>query len=260
MKLRHKIGVFIATLLVSVAAIALPPYGINLTQVDSSGDFFWGYYIQPASPSGQYIWMYDGTAGVPSNNPFKMGTIGSGLSWDGTTLSATGTGTVSSVTCGTGLTGGTITSSGTCALASTGSAGTYSGVTTDAQGRVTAGTNRSFSYTTRSLNTCYQISATRDADVSYTVEVLSTLTLTGGAFGTVYLRTYSNSSCTTGTQELNRDGNGNTGTVVVGIATNQTGFAKLTGTVQAGSYVQIVTENTTGTPTFTARPGQEVLL
>jgi hypothetical protein len=44
-------------------------------------------------------------------------TLGSGLAFSGTTLTATGSGgTVTSVTCGTGLSGGTITSTGTCTL------------------------------------------------------------------------------------------------------------------------------------------------
>lgn len=34
----------------------------------------------------------------------------------------------------------------------------------------------------------------------------------------------------------------------------------LTGVIPAGAYVQLVTENNTGTPTFTARPGQETQL
>lgn len=54
----------------------------------------------------------------------------------------TGNGTVTSVTAGTGLSGGTITTTGTIALTNTGvTAGTYRSVTVDAQGRVSAGTN-----------------------------------------------------------------------------------------------------------------------
>ena len=55
-----------------------------------------------------------------------------------------GSGTVTSVTCGTGLSGGTITVSGTCALANSGvTAGTYKNpiVTLNSQGQVTSASN-----------------------------------------------------------------------------------------------------------------------
>lgn len=51
----------------------------------------------------------------------------------------TNTGTVTSVSAGTGLTGGPITTTGSLSLANVGTAGTYGLVTTNAQGQVTAG-------------------------------------------------------------------------------------------------------------------------
>lgn len=169
-------------------------------------------------------------------------------------------GTVTSVTAGAGLSGGTITTSGTISLPNTGTASTYSGVTTDAQGRVIAGTARSFSYQTRALNTCFQPSASRDVMAVYPVEISASLSLSGGTVGTVYLRTYTNSGCSTGTQEVMRAVNSNTGALTIGLNTTQTSTGALTGIIPAGLWVQLVTENTTGTPTFTARPGQEILL
>ncbi|MBK8845003.1 MAG: hypothetical protein IPO27_00015 [Bacteroidetes bacterium] len=72
-------------------------------------------------------------------------TSGSGISITGNVISNTTGGTVTSITAGTGLTGGTITNSGTVALANSGvTAGTYgtSGtipvITIDATGRVTS--------------------------------------------------------------------------------------------------------------------------
>lgn len=138
--------------------------------------------------------------------------------------------------------------------------GSYSGVTVDTKGRVTSGTNRSFNYTTRSLNTCFQVSSTRDALVSYSVDILTSLSLVAGQQGTVYMRTYTNSSCTTGAQEVVRFVNGQTGTLTIGLALSQNVTGTLSGIIPAGVWVQLVTENNTGTPTFTARPGQEVLL
>jgi len=119
---------------------------------------------------------------------------------------------------------------------------------------------RSFSYTTRSLNTCFQASASRDAFITYAVDISTTLSLSGGQTGTVYLRTYTNNTCTTGAQELARFVNGNTGTLTIGLNITQNATGTLTGIAPAGTWQRLDTESTTGTPTFTARPGQEVLL
>lgn len=119
---------------------------------------------------------------------------------------------------------------------------------------------RSFNHTTRSLNSCFQLSTTRDAQVRYSVEVQTTMSLTGGQQGTVYLRTYTNSGCSTGTQEVTRFTNGQTGTLTIGLSLTNTITGSLSGIVPAGTWAQLVTENNTSTPTFTARPGQEVLL
>ncbi len=58
--------------------------------------------------------------------------------WQANTLAM---GTVTSITAGSGLTGGTINGSGTIALNSVGTAGTYSKVTTDSSGRVVSGSS-----------------------------------------------------------------------------------------------------------------------
>lgn len=201
------------------------------------------------------------TTGLATKFDVPSGTTGQYLRGDGTLATySPGTGTVTSVIAGTGLTGGTITTTGTIALPSTGTAGTYSGLTTDAQGRVTAGSVRSFNYTTRSLNTCYQLSSTKDVLVTYSVDVATVSSLLSGQVGTVYLRTYSNSGCSTGTQELMRFVNGNTQTIGLSVTMTQNVTATLSGVIPAGTWMQLVTENTTGVPSFTARPGQEVTL
>jgi len=72
------------------------------------------------------------------------------LSWSGAAwipAAVGGTGTVTSITAGTGLSGGTITTSGTISMPNVGTAGTYGSatqvpvITTDAQGRVSSVTN-----------------------------------------------------------------------------------------------------------------------
>lgn len=95
------------------------------------------------------VFTVDGGSGAVSfkeySFPASDGTAGQLLQTDGagtlTFFTATGTGTVTSITAGTGLDGGAITATGTIDLADTAvTAGsyTYTGITVDAQGRITA--------------------------------------------------------------------------------------------------------------------------
>jgi len=188
---------------------------------------------------------------------------GSGTTASPYVVNATDTnsgGTVTSVTAGTGLSGGVITSTGTISLPSVGTAGTYSGVTTDTQGRVSAGTNRAFASPMRSLNSAFQIDASRDAAVSYTVDVSATLSLTSGQSGTVTLEYADDSGITTNVVTVQSGVNGNTGSLTIGLNLTQTATCSLSGVIPGGKYVRIRTTNTSGTPTFTYRAAQEVKL
>ena len=86
----------------------------------------------PNAISSNLIWTLpadDGTGG------FVLSTNGSGtLSWVSPSA-----GSVNNIATGTGLTGGPISSTGTISLANIGTAGTYTKVTTNAQGQVTNG-------------------------------------------------------------------------------------------------------------------------
>lgn len=81
-----------------------------------------GNAISAATSGTDYAPATSGTSILYGNGSggFSNVTIGSGVSFAGGTLSATGSGgTVTSITAGTGLTGGTITSSGTIAIDNT---------------------------------------------------------------------------------------------------------------------------------------------
>lgn len=119
---------------------------------------------------------------------------------------------------------------------------------------------RTFNNPTRSLNTSYQVSTTQDAVVNVSVDVSCALTLAGGQTGTVFLEYADDSGMTTNLKECSRFVNGNTGTLTVGLNITQNATGTLTGVVPAGKYVRIRTANTAGTPTFTFRSAQEVLL
>lgn len=107
---------------------------------------------------------------------------------------------------------------------------------------------------TRSLNTGIQISQYRDCFVSYSVQITSSITLSGGQSGSVTLQTSpNNSTWTTIATQINN----NTGTVVLGFATNNVQSGSLTGFVPAGYYVRM---STSGTSSFAWQSGMEVQL
>lgn len=112
----------------------------------------------------------------------------------------------------------------------------------------------------RSLNSAFQISSTRDSLVNYSIDIACTLSLTTGQTGTVFLEIASDSGFTTNVQELGRSVNGNTGTLTLGLNLTQNATSTLSGYVPAGYYCRIRTANTVGTPTFNYRSGQEILL
>lgn len=201
------------------------------------------------------------TAGLAGKFNTPTGTAAQYLRGDGSvaTFPVIPGGTVTSITAGTGLAGGTITTTGTISLPNTGTAGSYNTVTTDAQGRVTAGTARSQSAATRALNTAFQISATRDAWVSYSVQITVTASISGGQNGDVVLEIASDSGFTTGVQTLAISGLGQTYTLAIALQGVQPQTGVVTGYVPAGYYARLRTVNTTGTPAFAYRAGQEVL-
>lgn len=118
----------------------------------------------------------------------------------------------------------------------------------------------SFANPSRSLNSAFQVSSTRASYVNYSVDIATTVSLAGGQVGTVFLEYADDSGFTTNVKEVGRFVNGQTGTLVVGLTLNQTNTAQVQGMIPAGKYVRLRTANTTGSPTFTFRSAQEVLL
>lgn len=119
--------------------------------------------------------------------------------------------------------------------------------------------SKSFNSVSRTLNSAFQISSSRDTFVSYAVDVSSTLSLITGQAGTVVLEYADNSGMSTNVVTVNSAVNGNTGSLAIGLNLTQTVTTVVSGVIPAGKYVRIRTVNTTGTPTFTYKSGQEVL-
>lgn len=175
-------------------------------------------------------------------------------------------GTVTSVTAGTGLSGGVITTSGTISLPNTGSAGTYSTVTTDAQGRVSAGTARNIasatgrSIVTTTSSTGFLVDASQDSLVSYDVDLSSTSTIGGASAVTVFLETADTNSTTPGDwTTIGKVSNGQTITLAIALQSVQTSTATLSKVVPAGKYVRL-RSTISGTSSATIAYSQETKL
>lgn len=110
----------------------------------------------------------------------------------------------------------------------------------------------------RTLNSCFQVSTVKDAFVSYSIDVDSTVSLSGGAVGQVALTTFTDSGCTTGTSTVSKGKTGLTGTLVVGLTLNNPSTLTLGGVIVRNLYAKLITTNVTGTPTFTMNTTQEV--
>ena len=103
-------------------------------------------YMQNTSSSGGALPSVAGVPTTPAAGSIWFNSTAHQVQYfDGTTTQTVGagggggSGTVTSVTAGSGLSGGTITTSGTISMPSVGTAGTYTKVTTDSQGRVSSG-------------------------------------------------------------------------------------------------------------------------
>lgn len=178
-----------------------------------------------------------------------------------------GSGTVTSITAGTGLSGGTITSTGTISMTSTGTAGTYSGVTTDAQGRVTAGTTLSIndapgrSLVTTTASTGYQVSSTRNARVCYEGTVSTTSTIGGPASASVFIETADTNSTTPG-DWTTKAVQTYTNTITLAVVLNQVQANNwsLCRDIPAGKFVRVRSGSISGTASAAINTQQQETL
>lgn len=180
---------------------------------------------------------------------------------------APGTGTVTSVTAGAGLSGGTFTTSGTISMPATGTAGTYTNVTTDAQGRVTSGLNASIndnparSLVTTTASTGFQVSATRNAMVCYEGSFSTTSSIGGPSAASVFLETADTNSTTPGdwTTKASQSYSNN---ITLAIVLNQVqgNNWSMCRVIPAGKFVRIRSGSITGTASASINAQQQEVL
>jgi len=237
------------------------PYELTFLQTLPSGSGFFQRYLAPLAPTPNTsgILMYDGATTLP-----QLGYIGAGLSWDGATLSATAGGTVSSIVAGSGLSGGTITTTGTISMPSVGAPGTYSGVTTDSQGRVTAGTTLSVndspgrSLVTSTSATGFQISSTRNARACYEGSFSTTSSIGGNSAVSVFLETADTNSTTPGDWTTKaRQAYSNNITLAVALNQVQGNNWSICRDIPAGKFVRIRSGSIAGTASATINTEQQ---
>jgi hypothetical protein len=112
-----------------------------------------------------------------------------------------------------------------------------------------------FAVSARALNTAFQISATRDAQVVYGVDIAITALL-ATTQGTAFLEYADNAAMSTNPVTVSSSTSMLGG--VLNVANTQT--ATLAGRIPAGKYARLRTAIGSGTPTFAMRQGQEVLI
>lgn len=201
---------------------------------------------------------YSDLIGKPSLSTVATTGVYSDLSGKPTTLS------------GFGITDGTSTARSAISLTTTGTSGnaTYSSSTGVINIPNYTYTPSSWSFNNtpgRSLvtgtgATGFQVSSTRNADVSYSVTIVSTASISGSAVGYIALEICATNSATASDWvEVSRVPNGQAVSLAVVLQSISTGGGVLTASIPAGYYVKLRSVNTTGTQTFTYNSGQETL-
>lgn len=269
-----------ATMLAPYARTGVVNAGLagKLNIPDTTGKWKWiGYTPSSAEISAALGFTPISTSGARS--AISLTTTGSGAATYNSstgvlnvpTPSLTG-GTVTSVgitSTDFSISGSPVTTSGniTANLNNSGVvAGTYNFLTVNTKGIVTAGANRTINnapgrsiVTTAAAANGWQISATKEAEVSYSATIGTSISLSGNSSGYIVLEIAStNSSTASDWTEISRITSGQSGGVVVGITLNQVGGGPMVGVVPPGYYVRQRSVNVAGTPSFTTAGQQEV--
>lgn len=119
---------------------------------------------------------------------------------------------------------------------------------------------RSFTTPSRTINTAFQISTTRDAMAFYSVSIPTNLSLSGGENGAVVLEYADDSGISTNVVTVGTVRNGNTGTLTLGLNTLASMGCQVSGMIPAGKYVRLRPVDTTGSPVQAFVSAQEVLI
>lgn len=107
----------------------------------------------------------------------------------------------------------------------------------------------------------FQLSATDNASVFYSINVNTTATIGGSSDGYVVLEiSPTNSSVAANWIEISRSRNGQSITLAIALQSVQNIGSELMGIVPAGYYARLRSVNVGGTPTYTFVSGQEVVL
>lgn len=279
-------------MLLASALASAQGYDPVVSQYDPTASYVHQYSIPKPAGGGNGILMYDGTAKLQflASLDAKLVLSGTTLTLDlsAYTTSATLSSTLASYATSSALTSGLagkfnvptcltsqyLRGDGSCATLPAGGSGTVTsvGITSSTLSVVgspvtTSGSisvelpTRVVANAARALSTCFQISATRDALVSYGVDITTTLTLASTSRGSAYLRTYTNSGCSAGQVTVIGSTSGMPTTLSVTVGQQVIGTASLYGFVTRGLWARIETAVDAGTggavPAFSIRTEQQ---
>lgn len=226
-------------------------------------------YLTTSLAASTYATQSSVTAGLATKYNSPAGTTAQYVRGDGSlaTLPAPGAGTVTSITAGSGLSGGTITSTGTISLQNVGTSGTYSGVSTDSQGRVTSGTTISINdapgrtLVTSTSATGFQISATRNALACYEGYIQTTSTIGGPASAVVFVETADTNSTTPSDWTTKaQQAYANVISLAVVLNQQQSNNWQICRMIPAGKYVRIRQGSVVGTASVVLNSTQQETL